>query len=459
VIDAAERFYDAALRLTPDEGAERAELLFRRAIPVGPHIGGGDPEHLEEAAAALLRAGEPTKAALIESALSQTYWIQGLQEVAEEHRERGLALLGDAEPSRETAWVLARYAAYVAVEFEFDKAISAGRETLEVAEQIGWEEGVSDTLSTIGMSRLALGDTGGFDDIERSVAVAEAAGARGTLSRALNGLAVAQQILGDFPSALEARQRAAEVGKALGSLTNDAWFWGALGDHHFRLGQWEQAAEVTGRLIELVESGTPSYAVFQAYIVRAELRLARGDDAGALSDADRAQEASRFVGGPQALGFVLSAAPRVFAVAQNEEAEARVRAYLDEFGGRPMGFCVINFPRLAFAALRVGLETELLDSLAAQPEGRWSDAVRAIIAGDFSGAADHLKQIGSKTDEAEARLRAAERLVADGRRAEADEQLQLALGFYRSVGATRFIREGEALLVDRGRTGEARASS
>ena len=45
------------------------------------------------------------------------------------------------------------------------------------------------------------------------------------------------------------------------------------------------------------------------------------------------------------------------------------------------------------------------------------------------------------------RLRAAELLVADGRRAEADVQLQKALAFYRSVGATRYIREGEALLA------------
>jgi len=38
-------------------------------------------------------------------------------------------------------------------------------------------------------------------------------------------------------------------------------------------------------------------------------------------------------------------------------------------------------------------------------------------------------------------------LVRDGRRAEADEQLQRALGFYRSVGATRYVREAEALLA------------
>jgi hypothetical protein len=144
---------------------------------------------------------------------------------------------------------------------------------------------------------------------------------------------------------------------------------------------------------------------------------------------------------------VRSAAPHLLALVESEQTEARVRSFLDEFGGQPLGFCVINFPRLAFAALRVGLEAELLGAVAAQPEGRWSDAVRAIVAGDFARAADQLKQIGSKTDEAEARLRAAEQLVAEGRRAEADDQLGLALAFYRSVGATRFIREGEALLA------------
>ena len=45
------------------------------------------------------------------------------------------------------------------------------------------------------------------------------------------------------------------------------------------------------------------------------------------------------------------------------------------------------------------------------------------------------------------RLCAAEQLVSEGRRAEADEQLRPALAFYRSVGAKRYVREGEALLA------------
>ena len=52
-----------------------------------------------------------------------------------------------------------------------------------------------------------------------------------------------------------------------------------------------------------------------------------------------------------------------------------------------------------------------------------------------------------RVDEAELRLRAAGSLVDQRRRAEADVQLHMALAFYRSVGATRFIREGESLLT------------
>jgi hypothetical protein len=73
--------------------------------------------------------------------------------------------------------------------------------------------------------------------------------------------------------------------------------------------------------------------------------------------------------------------------------------------------------------------------------------VRALLLGDLVDVADKLDQIGLRSDEAHIRLRAARELVGAGRRAEADEQLRRALAFYRIVGATRYVREGEALLA------------
>ena len=45
----ARRFYEAALRLMPPDHPERALLLYRRAVPVGPHLGGADPDQIAEA--------------------------------------------------------------------------------------------------------------------------------------------------------------------------------------------------------------------------------------------------------------------------------------------------------------------------------------------------------------------------------------------------------------------------
>jgi hypothetical protein len=77
---------------------------------------------------------------------------------------------------------------------------------------------------------------------------------------------------------------------------------------------------------------------------------------------------------------------------------------------------------------------------------RWTRVAVAILDGDAAIAADLLAEIGERSAEAYARLRAG------------GEHAERALAFYRSVGATRYTAEAEALLsgsVERGR-GRAR---
>jgi hypothetical protein len=71
----------------------------------------------------------------------------------------------------------------------------------------------------------------------------------------------------------------------------------------------------------------------------------------------------------------------------------------------------------------------------------------SLRGGAFEEAAEIFGAMGAVPEEAFARLRAAEALVQAGRRAEADAQLQQALAFYRSVGATAYIREAEGLFA------------
>jgi Arc/MetJ-type ribon-helix-helix transcriptional regulator len=77
---------------------------------------------------------------------------------------------------------------------------------------------------------------------------------------------------------------------------------------------------------------------------------------------------------------------------------------------------------------------------------RWVAGARAALDGRFTDAADTWASMPLLPAEALARLRAAEALLEEGRRAEADEQLRRAVAFWRSVGATRYLRQVERML-------------
>ena len=78
----------------------------------------------------------------------------------------------------------------------------------------------------------------------------------------------------------------------------------------------------------------------------------------------------------------------------------------------------------------------------------WRDAALAIVQGELAQAADILEPTGARTLVAAARLRAAEREVGEGRRADVQTQLAAALAFYREVAASAYVREAEALLAE-----------
>jgi thioredoxin-like negative regulator of GroEL len=77
----------------------------------------------------------------------------------------------------------------------------------------------------------------------------------------------------------------------------------------------------------------------------------------------------------------------------------------------------------------------------------WVRAARLWASDDIAGAADLLGEMGAAPDEAYARMTLAERLIAAGRRAEAEPALSRALELFRIMGATAWISEAERLLA------------
>ena len=96
----------------------------------------------------------------------------------------------------------------------------------------------------------------------------------------------------------------------------------------------------------------------------------------------------------------------------------------------------------------LGREAELVEAIErASAQTPWHEGARRIASGDLAGAAETYAEIGSVPDEVYARLRAAEQLVREGRRSDADAQLRLVLPVLAELGATAWQAEAEALLA------------
>ena len=217
----------------------------------------------------------------------------------------------------------------------------------------------------------------------------------------------------------------------------------------YRRGECEEALQMADDFLVTVEAGSPHYTAYQVYAIRAEIRLARGDQPGAISDAENALALGREIADPQALFYALPACAHVFSLSSgSDRAVPLARELLAALGrGENMQFAVITLPAFASTAFRLDLVQELVDALADRRASPWMEVVKAYARRDLVTAAEIIQQIGSRPDEAEARLRASEQLVAEGRRPEADEQLRRALELYQAMGATHYVRECEALLA------------
>ena len=240
-----------------------------------------------------------------------------------------------------------------------------------------------------------------------------------------------------------------DVARQYGQMGFARWFVGIQIDKSYALGDWDGALATANSFIAEVEAGSPHYLAPQAYLARAFVHLGRGEDETVLADADRALALARRAKDPQILNLALAGAAHVHRELGDLETAARLA---DEFMvaiGSPggLGFSVVWAHVLSWTVAEIGRGPELAESLAQYAGIPWARAGIVFAEGRPADAADVCADMGAVTEEAYARLAAARMLAEEGRRAEADEQLRRALAFYRSVGARRYVREGEALLA------------
>lgn len=167
-----------------------------------------------------------------------------------------------------------------------------------------------------------------------------------------------------------------------------------------------------------------------------------------LEDIRRALDVGSAVKDPQALVQTLSHSTLVFVeLGRLEEARTTAAELVELLPLGSVGTDVLGASEFAWV-------TEMLDSAgafrralaAANLAAVWREPYEAVLNRDFEHAAELFAALGS-VDEGIARLKAGEKLLAEGRAPEAHAHLRRALAFYRSLGATRYVSQTEALLA------------
>jgi class 3 adenylate cyclase len=426
---AAARFYNAALELWPPDDGDRPHLLYRYGAAAY------DLDALLEARDELLGSGDRETAALAESELALVRWYRGERDLSTEHTRRAAELLADAPLSRAKAEVAHQLARDHMLGGEFEAALEHGREALAMSEALGLPGLRASALATTASACFHLGDLGGISDLERAAALAAEADAFEVV-RVMTNLGASLFVVGELERAYAIQEEARRRARRFGSPRDLRFLEDHWSEQLYWSGRWDECEEVCSRRIAESEAGAPDYLVSSFHCYRALIRLARADGEGALADVRAGLETGRGARDSQILEPAFSESVRVlFGLGHRPEARELCEEALAAWTGvRPQS------ADLCWVARPLGLEQAFLDALDRyRLATRWKDAARAVVQEEYVRAAEVFAEIGSRPDEALARLRAAE--------AGEPGQLEPALAFWRSVGATRYIREGEALLA------------
>ena len=336
-----------------------------------------------------------------------------------------------------------RFAAFAG---RFDDAETLCRRAIEAAGRLGLDDVRAQALNTSAVTAMVGGD------LRRAIAlcaeVIDSAAGTSERNRALTNSAVVwysdlfcgkAEELGRASIALA--ERTGDRGQALWTRS------GEIENELLAKGAWDEALE--GARAFLVETAAVGgHALDTSMQMFCALILAyRGDGAGALEFVEPALERVDFANAQAAIPLLLHSAEVLIElgdVARAKELVTVALGAIERAGRRTVGATAAN----AATVFRAGLSERWLDLFETRfvPTGRaW--AARLIQVGRADDAAELYGHGGSAYEEASARLLAFEQLLAEGRRADADVQLEQALVFYRRAGATSIVARGSRHLA------------
>jgi class 3 adenylate cyclase/tetratricopeptide (TPR) repeat protein len=435
----AARYYTQALALWPADDQERPELEFRAGE--AQLLGEGTGEALLiRARDGLLAQGNRERAAEAEARLGQLAYDRG--QARSPHLERALTLVADAPTSPSKLVVLKNRMMDLIVADRHQEVLEVAREVLAMARALGDRDSEAAGLGAIGVARINLGDPGGVANLERCVALYQEHGSPGVIPWQ-NNLAYSRAIRGDLRGCVAARGAAIDAAEHFGSARALRWLELERTAEHYWNGHWDQAAAVADSVTAEANSAATHYLECDCRIWRGRIRLARGRLDDARQDGQRALELARASNDRLNLDPALAFGARMLLVAgRSTEAGRLVDDLLEHLPGRPLKPELgVDLP---ICLVELGHPVGVLDGVLSS---RWLEAAQAFVAGERGLAADLYAAIGSRPDEASARLEAARQLMIASRAVEANTELAVAIAFYREVRADAHLAEAKNMLA------------
>jgi class 3 adenylate cyclase/tetratricopeptide (TPR) repeat protein len=440
----AAEFFSEALVLTSSGDPSRPRLLLQRARALFP-LGGAGLDLLTEAIDGFRAAGDPEGAAEAATVAARFSWHAGDRSATDRYMAEALDAVADRPASRAKAVAVTDLCGFTMLEARYGDAIRLGAEALPLVEALEMEDQRARLHIVIGTSRWGLGDPDGLNEIEDGIGIAEAAGAVDMVAVGYDNLFSGLNCYGRLAEGRRALRRMIELSRRYGLARRLRGGRQQAACSDYVDGHWDEAIAVADELIALADAGDRDFTDAVMLSLRAWIRLARGDPAGADRDSERAVELAR-ASDIQAQSWAYTIRAGVALEAGNRAEAEGLASELVVHGAGIAGALNLPFPTLvdvAWLFRDLGREDEFSALLDAVPiRGPWKDASKAIVEGDLVRAAEIIDAMGYAAGAAYARLRAAEALAAAGRQAEAAPQRAQAEAFYRTVQATHFVGNG-----------------
>jgi class 3 adenylate cyclase/tetratricopeptide (TPR) repeat protein len=439
---AATRFLDVALELVPEDEPPSPELLFVAGQAFG--MTGRIGDELVRASEAFEQLGDFERAAEAAVAASWHLWHRRPAD-ARALLERAARLVDGRRSSRAKALVLAEQARRALLGYQYATSVALADEAMALARDIGDVQIEADAMVTGGGTRASMGEVEGITMLEDGIALV---GHRGRVaSRGYTNLSVAKGTFGDLQGASETLELGLERALREGD-EQGAWFIrGNLMGGRFSIGDWDGALELVD--MHLAEDEPRRYQDASAHGLRVVIYEARGDAAAAVIEDEiglrlaRANDDAQSTW-PALVGSAWLARRHV----RSDEVVSKLDEVVDAIAGSesvgdPQDFHITLAMELVFA----DRDEDAQEIALRMPDCPWREVTLATAERRFGDAAGLLAAMGEEVLQADLRLLDARALAAQGRLAEAEEQLERARTFWRSVGAIVFLREADDVLA------------